>query len=680
MQFEKALLENALPNTRAMNIDRKSLTRPLTALIAVAVLMLPALCHAQQTQDDRQKKAERLQKAMRFQPQQPGVDIDRPTDLKGFKLDAVKTSDDKTGWAVYNNRGQLIRKFMDINGDTSLDTMSYYKQGIEVYRDIDSNYNRKFDQHRWFGTAGSRWGIDRNEDGKIESWKRISAEEVSLEVVEAIKVALTNGDTSRFKTLMITADEVKRLGVGKEQEKEILERVQRANTEFAEFARSQSLIKKDTNWIHFSGLLPGIIPSGTNGSKTDVTIYDSVAAVVNNGRRSSGQLSIGTMIKIGDSWKVVDLPEPIVEGQALTNGGLFFRNSGNSVDAEIAGVTGEGGVSAEEQKLFAEYEEIYRKIQSASNNRVLQSLNAQRAELFEKLAISAEGESRTNWIIQMADQVTASYEQGEFDGGIKFMQEFIKNHEPKKDYTKSDMSYCKYRVINSFYNRKMRNTTTDELEEVQDQFMEKLEQFVKAHPRDPNSADAILQLALDDEAEGNINEAKDWYKNIITSFPNSALVKRAQGANTRLNSEGRQIRLTGRTLEGRNYSLADRKGKVVLIQYWATWCEPCKNDLRLIKEAYEEYGRRGFEVVGVSLDRDVNELKGFLRKNPLPWTQLFAEGGLDSPLSEQLGVAMVPTMILVGADGKVIDRSVLSQDIDRLLTRQFSRSAKRNER
>ena len=64
----------------------------------------------------------------------------------------------------------------------------------------------------------------------------------------------------------------------------------------------------------------------------------------------------------------------------------------------------------------------------------------------------------------------------------------------------------------------------------------------------------------------------------------------------------------------------------------------------------------------------------------MPWTQLYSDGDLDSPLAEELGIAMVPTMILVGADGKVIDRNVLATDIDRLLSRQFTRSAKRNSK
>ena len=72
----------------------------------------------------------------------------------------------------------ILRRFVDTNDDNVVDQWSYYKDGLEVYRDIDSTFNGKADQYRWFNTGGSRWAIDANEDGVIDSWKSISAEEV----------------------------------------------------------------------------------------------------------------------------------------------------------------------------------------------------------------------------------------------------------------------------------------------------------------------------------------------------------------------------------------------------------------------------------------------------------------------------------------------------------------------
>ena len=61
------------------------------------------------------------------------------------------------------SRRRDLRKFVDTNDDNVVDQWSYYKDGVEVYRDIDSNYNGKADQYRWFHTGGSRWGLDPKE-------------------------------------------------------------------------------------------------------------------------------------------------------------------------------------------------------------------------------------------------------------------------------------------------------------------------------------------------------------------------------------------------------------------------------------------------------------------------------------------------------------------------------------
>ena len=174
-----------------------------------------------------------LEKALRFKPKQPGVEVDTPTDLKQCELKSIKTQDGKSGWAVYNGNNQLIRRFIDQNGDGALDNLSYFKSGIEVYRDIDGDYDKKFDQYRWFGTAGMRWGLDPDQDGEINEWKKISPEEVSFEVVEALRTK----DQARFNALLITEDEIQALGLGEGQTDEITNRVTKAKSEFKILSR-----------------------------------------------------------------------------------------------------------------------------------------------------------------------------------------------------------------------------------------------------------------------------------------------------------------------------------------------------------------------------------------------------------------------------------------------------------
>ena len=92
---------------------------------------------------------------------QPGVDYDRPTAEQAAKCKIVaKRIDGHMGWIVESPEGVILRKFVDTNDDKVVDQWSYYKDGLEVYRDIDSKYTGKVDQCRWFHTGGTRWGLD----------------------------------------------------------------------------------------------------------------------------------------------------------------------------------------------------------------------------------------------------------------------------------------------------------------------------------------------------------------------------------------------------------------------------------------------------------------------------------------------------------------------------------------
>jgi thiol-disulfide isomerase/thioredoxin len=121
--------------------------------------------------------------------------------------------------------------------------------------------------------------------------------------------------------------------------------------------------------------------------------------------------------------------------------------------------------------------------------------------------------------------------------------------------------------------------------------------------------------------------------------------------------------LSGKSLDGRTFNLSAAKGKYVLVHYWATWCEPCKQDMETIKSLQAKYGK-DFYPVGINLDNDPKDAAGFLRSKNLAWPHLFEDGGLDSRLAKEMGILTLPTMILVGKDGKVINRSIHAGELD----------------
>jgi len=107
----------------------------------------------------------------------------------------------------------------------------------------------------------------------------------------------------------------------------------------------------------------------------------------------------------------------------------------------------------------------------------------------------------------------------------------------------------------------------------------------------------------------------------------------------------------GKNLAGKAFSLKDYKGKVVLIDFWATWCGPCVAELPHVKETYSLYNSKGFEVIGISLDRDRAKLEGFIEKEKMGWTQHFDEGGV---IATKYGVNSIPTTYLIDGEGKII--------------------------
>ena len=100
-------------------------------------------------------------------------------------------------------------------------------------------------------------------------------------------------------------------------------------------------------------------------------------------------------------------------------------------------------------------------------------------------------------------------------------------------------------------------------------------------------------------------------------------------------------------LEG---TVPDLAGKVVIIDFWASWCGPCKKAMPLLAELQKQYGEKGVVVVGVSVDEVRSDMEAYLKKNPMPFAILRDPKG---KLAEQLSMQGVPTSYVVGQDGKI---------------------------
>jgi thiol-disulfide isomerase/thioredoxin len=110
-------------------------------------------------------------------------------------------------------------------------------------------------------------------------------------------------------------------------------------------------------------------------------------------------------------------------------------------------------------------------------------------------------------------------------------------------------------------------------------------------------------------------------------------------------------------VDGTVVDLAKMRGKVVLVDFWATWCPPCRGEVPNVVAAYKKYHDQGFEVVGVSLDQNKDALLAFTKENGMVWPQYFDGKGWNNEISKGFGIDSIPAMWLVGKDGKVITRN-----------------------
>jgi len=605
--------------------------------------------------------------ALQLTPVQKDVDYQQVDDETAArcKIGPRKTAGE-SAWVVESPEGLTLRMFVDSNGDNTVDQWRYFKDGLEVYRDIDSDFDKRADQFRWFHTGGSRWGIDRDGDSKIDRWKQISPEEVSAEAVRA----LATGDERRFRVLLLTSEELDELGLGQEKSDEVAELIGKALSDFRKLAAEQRAIAEATEWIQFSGSRPGVVPAGTNGSTRDLEVYENAVAVVETGNEH-GQVDMGTLVRVGPVWRMVTVPRPVVSsGEELAARAIFFEPPAIEPQAMAAGAPSE-----EMQELLAKLERLDRDGAGLTSPKARGEFALRRAELLEEIAEAATtDEERDSWLRQVANMLFTAVQEGQLEDGdqrLAKLYQRLKKQEAGDDI----LAYIRFRQHTAAYSSAIQAPNAN-IQSAQEKWLEDLEQFVDEYPKAADSAEAMLQLATAHEFSGEEEKAKKWYGRVLEAMPDSPAARKAAGAKRRLESEGKVIAFGGQLPDGRSIDLKQLRGKPVVIQYWATWSEPSLREMAGLKDLVAKYGQK-FAVIGVNLDDDVRNMAEYLKSNRMPWPQIHEEGGLDSQPANLLGILTVPTTIVVDAQGRVVDRNAQLGQLEDTLKRLFADSSAR---
>jgi thiol-disulfide isomerase/thioredoxin len=142
---------------------------------------------------------------------------------------------------------------------------------------------------------------------------------------------------------------------------------------------------------------------------------------------------------------------------------------------------------------------------------------------------------------------------------------------------------------------------------------------------------------------------------------------------------GPAMELAGPTLDGKTFNIEEMRGKVVLVDFWATWCGPCRAELPNIKRLYRRYHDRGLEIVGVSLDSSDKDLARFVKDEEIPWPQIIFENSRDNnPLALKYGVDAIPHTYLVDREGKIVVDNLRDRELAGAVAEQFDESLESN--
>jgi peroxiredoxin len=221
----------------------------------------------------------------------------------------------------------------------------------------------------------------------------------------------------------------------------------------------------------------------------------------------------------------------------------------------------------------------------------------------------------------------------------------------------------------------------DRFNELNAQFYERTKQFVQENSKSPVALTAINRLDFAREFDLYVRVRDD----IRSVMPSSGFfsqfrqrvdqheqqllaIKLQEEEMKRLSSMlpigGEAPEIRQQTPEGGTFALSQLRGKVVLIDFWASWCRPCRIENPAVKQVYDKFHRKGFEILGVSLDRDHGAWVGAIQQDGLPWKHVSDLGFWQNAAAQEYGVNSIPFTVLLDREGKIVAKGLRAHDLE----------------
>ena len=580
-----------------------------------------------------------------------------PDELSQCTVVAVQGTAPKSGgFLLLDAKKQPLRRFFDSKGGGSIDVWSYYKDGVEVYREFDTAYKGTPNNFRWLNSGGMKWGIGsvdaKTGRGYITGWRMISAEEVGYEAFQAV----ARQDYARLQLLLVTDAEMQMIKLPVAKIKAVAATQQLAQKKFADLVKTINL-----NAAKFEIVEGGIPNCDTTGDVESIK-YPSRAIryELKGGDKKHDWLHTGEMIQVGMAWRLVDVPTD-KDPTGVTDPNLPRQKTNPALD-----------------KLLQELADL------DLNPPPLPPIGAkqaktdvylrQRIAVIQKIIPIDDASKREGWYRQLFDNLMSLAQNAGDDatiGLLKTMTDDVVAKMPGSGLA----AYGVYREAWTRYAIGMAKTgiTPPEITKLQDKWLDDLGEFVKKYQKADDTPEALRHLGNGCEFSGKDEQAKRWYTQLFDNFPNHALADHARGSVNRLNLIGKELTLAAPLLaDGSKFDIAQLKGKVVFVHYWASYSEQqYKDDFLRLKRFMDQVGtEKKVALVCINLDDTAEKAKAAIAAAQAPGIHLYQApsnnggGGTSSPLATQYGIHILPTMFMVDREGRVRNNALQIGDIE----------------
>ena len=193
--------------------------------------------------------------------------------------------------------------------------------------------------------------------------------------------------------------------------------------------------------------------------------------------------------------------------------------------------------------------------------------------------------------------------------------------------------------------------------------------------------EAVLYLQVLD----NIDKGVQLIEQMKTDFPDSKLAQEADQILESIKKQEEAKKIQAMLAEGSKFpdfsekdaagkplSIANYKGKVVLLDFWATWCPPCRAELPNVIKTYDAYHNKGFEIIGISLDKDSAKLASFTKEQNMTWGQYFDGLMWQNKLASKYGITSIPATFLLDGQGTIIGKDLRGEDLDKAVAKALA--------